>query len=70
MGLLFYSPSTEAPRRLTVLSWRTSFHLWPFGGLGILESLQNINKRVHNDSTHHSQLNINQMSSNTSEILR
>jgi len=27
----------------TVLSWRTSFHLWPGGGLGIFEPLWNNN---------------------------
>ncbi len=32
--------SSSAPRLRTVLSCRTSFHRWPFGGSGILESLK------------------------------
>lgn len=32
--------SVQEHNHVTVLSWRTSFHLWPSGGTGISESLK------------------------------
>jgi hypothetical protein len=38
--------SVQLLSQVTRLSWRTSFHLWPFGGSGILESLQTAKQNV------------------------